>query len=169
MWLGGEDHRTARPSSSHADEGLGDTIQFARYVPMLAERGARVILVVQDPLHRLLSGLSGVSQCVPMSAASTLPAFDLHCPVSQPAAGLRNPSRYHSVGDIVSAFPGAKPACRRGKIASALVTRFRVGLVWSGSPANTNDLNRSMSLRTLSRILDVDATFISLQKDPRPE
>ena len=47
-----------------ADEGLGDTIQFVRYVPMLIERGARVVLVVQNPLHQLLSGLAGVSLCL---------------------------------------------------------------------------------------------------------
>jgi hypothetical protein len=47
--------------------------------------------------------------------------------------------------------------------------KLRVGLVWSGSPTHTNDVNRSTSLRSLSRILDVDATFISLQTDPRPD
>ena len=47
--------------------------------------------------------------------------------------------------------------------------RLRVGLVWSGNPKHRNDHNRSTSLRTLSGILDVDATFVSLQKDPRPD
>jgi Glycosyltransferase family 9 (heptosyltransferase) len=46
-------------------------------------------------------------------------------------------------------------------------SKLRVGLVWSGSVAHTNDHNRSIPLRTLSRILDVDATFVSLQKDLR--
>ena len=62
------------------DEGLGDTIQFARYVPMLAERGARVILFVQDAVVPLLSGLPGVSQCVSSSTPARL-GFDLHCPL----------------------------------------------------------------------------------------
>jgi len=47
--------------------------------------------------------------------------------------------------------------------------RLRVGLVCSGNPNHRNDRNRSMSLRMLSRILDVDASFVSLQKDPRPD
>jgi ADP-heptose:LPS heptosyltransferase len=47
--------------------------------------------------------------------------------------------------------------------------RLRVGLVWSGNPKHRNDHNRSMPLRTLSGILDADATFVSLQKDPRPQ
>ena len=46
--------------------------------------------------------------------------------------------------------------------------RLRVGLVWSGTPTHGNDRNRSMSLRTMSAILDADARFISLQKEPRP-
>ncbi|MFX7768552.1 hypothetical protein ABTK15_21330, partial [Acinetobacter baumannii] len=47
-------------------------------------------------------------------------------------------------------------------------TRLRVGLVWSGDPSHVNDETRSIPLRTLSRILDVDADFVSLQKAPRP-
>jgi hypothetical protein len=46
---------------------------------------------------------------------------------------------------------------------------LRVGLVWSGNPKHVNDGNRSMPLGVLSRILDVDATFVSLQKNPRPQ
>ena len=64
--------------------------------PMVAARGARVILVVHDALCPLLSGLPGVSQCLPFSAG-TLPAFDMHCPMSQPAAGVRDEARHHSV------------------------------------------------------------------------
>jgi Glycosyltransferase family 9 (heptosyltransferase) len=47
--------------------------------------------------------------------------------------------------------------------------RLRVGLVWSGNPQHSNDRNRSIPLRMLSRILDVDATFVSLQKDVRAD
>ena len=47
--------------------------------------------------------------------------------------------------------------------------KLRVGLVWSGNTSYRNDRNRSMSFRTLSGVLDVDATFVSLQKDPRAE
>jgi ADP-heptose:LPS heptosyltransferase len=47
--------------------------------------------------------------------------------------------------------------------------RLRVGLVWSGNPRHPRDRGRSMSFRTMARILDADATFVSLQKDPRAE
>ena len=46
---------------------------------------------------------------------------------------------------------------------------MRVGLVWSGNPGRKNDRNRSMPLRLLSGLLDVDALFVSLQTNPRPE
>ena len=47
--------------------------------------------------------------------------------------------------------------------------RLRVGLVWSGNPRHMNDRNRSIPLKTLTKVLDIDAAFISLQKEPRPE
>src|SRR5262249_11903753 len=63
-----------------ADEGFGDTIQFSRYLPMLAARGAKVILAVEDALHPVLSGLPGIHKIIPKPAPS-LPPFDLHCPI----------------------------------------------------------------------------------------
>ena len=151
----------------YADEGLGDTIQFARYVPMVAARGARVILVVQDALCPLLSGLTGVSQCLPKSAA-TLPAFDFHCPLS---------SLPLAFGTRIDTIPAENPTCRRPRRIACKAweqrlgphDRLRVGLVWSGNPNHNNDRNRSIPLRKLARILDVDATFVSLQKEPRPD
>ena len=67
MWRG-EESIEGRTILIHADEGFGDTLQFARYVPMVAARGARVILAVAAPVYPLLSGLTGVSQCIPLSA-----------------------------------------------------------------------------------------------------
>ena len=164
MWLGEEDV-DGKTVLVLADEGLGDTIQFVRYVPMLAERGARVVLAVQPSLQRLLSGLSGVSQCVPTS--STLPAFELHCPVS--SLPLAFATRLDTIPSATPYLPSpARSLVQAWEDRLGPHGKLRVGLVWSGSPANTNDVNRSISLRLLSRILDVDATFISLQKDPRP-
>jgi tetratricopeptide (TPR) repeat protein len=166
MWLG-TGPIAGKTVLVYADEGIGDAIQFSRYVPMLAARGARVILVVEDAVHPLLSGLSGVTQCLPKSAAA-LPAFDLHCPNSS------LPLAFATRLDTIPAEKSYLPAPAVGRVQAwedrlGAHDRLRVGLVWSGNPKHHNDRNRSIRLRMLGRILDVDATFVSLQKDPRPD
>jgi tetratricopeptide (TPR) repeat protein len=149
-----------------ADEGLGDTIQFARYVPLVAARGARVILAVEETARALLSDLPGVSQCVRKSA-SGLPAFDLHCPMSglPPAFG----TRLDNIPSDVPYLPAPPPhLVQAWKDRLGAHGKLRVGLVWSGNPQHGNDHNRSIPLRALLPLLDLDATFVSLQKDPRP-
>ena len=94
-----------------ADEGLGDTIQFVRYVPMLTARGARVILLVDEPTQPLLSGLSGVIQCISKSAGVSLPAFDMHCPIC--SLPLAFGTRLDSIPSFASYLPApAEKRCR---------------------------------------------------------
>ena len=166
MWRG-EEAIEGKTILVHVDEGFGDTIQFARYVPMLAARGACVILVVDGPAYALLSDLAGVSQCFAYPA-STLPSFDFHCPMS--SLPLAFATRLDSIPPGVSYLPApteSRVQAWENRLGSH--RRLRVGLVWSGNPNHRNDSNRSIPLRKLSRILDADATFISLQKDPRPD
>ena len=165
MWLG-EVSVEGKTVLVQEDEGLGDTIQFVRYVPMLAARGARVILVVRDSVYPLLAGLQGVAQCFPKSVQS-LPAFDLHCPIcSLPRAFGTRLDTIPSAIAYLPDPPGGSVRAWESRIGPR--RKLRVGLVWSGNPEHDNDHNRSIPLRTLARILDVDATFVSLQKDPRP-
>jgi tetratricopeptide (TPR) repeat protein len=169
MWLG-NGALEGKTILIGADEGFGDTIQFARYVPMVAERGARVVLVVQDPLHLLMSGLPGVSQCLPISATktNTLPAFDIHCPMmSLPLAFGTKLDTIPAPTSYLSVPPEARVQAWEDRLGPH--DRLRVGLVWSGNPRHRNDHNRSLPLRALARIFGVDATFVSLQKDSRPD
>ena len=168
MWLGHEslENKTLLIA---ADEGLGDTIQFVRYVPVAASLGARIILVVQDSLQPLLSDLPGISQCIPMSAASSLPAFDLHCPTM--SLPLAFGTRLDSIPAPRSYLPPS-PRAGRARIWEERLgphDRLRVGLVWSGNPRHPDDHNRSIPLRVFSRMLDMNAVFISLQKDPKSD
>jgi tetratricopeptide (TPR) repeat protein len=149
------------------DEGSGDTIQFVRYVPMLAARGARIILMVADTLCPLLSGLAGVSECVPFSA-TTLPAFDMYCPIT--SLPLAFGTKLDTIPSETAYLPA--PAASRLQIWEDRLgphDRLRVGLVWSGNPKHVNDHNRSLPLSALVQLLDLDATFVSLQKDLKPE
>ncbi|MGA7803240.1 tetratricopeptide repeat protein [Bradyrhizobium sp.] len=166
MWFGREPV-AGRTVVVCSDEGFGDSIQFARYVPMLAARGARVILMVEPALCPILSGLNGVSQCLPRLPDTVLPPFDFHVPIS--SLPLAFETRLDTIPAATSYL--AAPDAERAQAWDNRLGRrhkMRVGLVWSGDPRHWNDRNRSMPFRMLSRILDVDATFVSLQKEPRP-
>ncbi|MDU6243732.1 MAG: tetratricopeptide repeat-containing glycosyltransferase family protein, partial [Bradyrhizobium sp.] len=164
-WLGNEDI-SGKTILIEEDEGFGDTIQFARYIPQVAARGAKVILVVREALRPLMTGIAGVSQCLAFKPELQRPAFDMHCPVmSLPLA----------FGTTLETIPPATylpppPADRVSAWEQRLGShqRLRVGLVWSGNPHQGNDRHRSMPLSTLLPLLDLDADFISLQKEPRP-
>jgi tetratricopeptide (TPR) repeat protein len=163
MWLGKEPIE-GKTILIHVDEGLGDTIQFVRYVPDVAARGARVVLAVERPIVSLLSGFPGVSRCLAFS--DPLPAFDMHCPIG--SLPLAFNTRLDTIPAATSYLPS--PPEERVQAWNTRLgprSRLRVGLVWSGSRTHRNDHNRSTSLRVLSRILDVNATFVSLQKDVR--
>jgi tetratricopeptide (TPR) repeat protein len=162
LWLGA-DAIAGKTLLLHCDQGLGDTIQFLRYVPLVAARGARVVLEVDQTLHELCSELPGVSQLIARGEA--LPASDFHCPLgSLPLA----------FDTTLATIPQAVPYLLVGDKAAAWKDRLgsmkspRVGLVWAGNPNHNNDRNRSVPLETLLPLLDVKAQFFSLQKDVRP-
>jgi tetratricopeptide (TPR) repeat protein len=148
----------------HSEQGLGDAIQFCRYVPLVAELGTRVVLEVDSRLHELMSSLDGAAQVV--SAGDALPEFDLHCPL------LSLPRAFNTV---LATVPAQAPylhasAERLAKWSARLgpKTGLRVGLIWSGNRAHHRDQARSIEFSTLMPLLDVPATFFSLQKDVRP-
>jgi hypothetical protein len=161
MWLGVENIE-GKTILVCADEGLGDTIQFVRYAPMLAALGARVILLPQESLYPLLSGLPGVAQCLP-NLDRGLPAFDVHCPIMSLPLAFR--TTLETIPAPTSYLP--TPAEDRRQVWEDRLgqhDRLRVGMVWSGNPKHKNDHNRSIPLRTFSSILVADASFVSLQK-----
>jgi tetratricopeptide (TPR) repeat protein len=148
----------------HAEQGFGDTIQFVRYVALVAERGAaKVIVEVQRELVPLLSGMAGSTAVVPRGAP--LPDFDLHCPLlSLPLAFATE------LGTIPARVPYLAPPQANIAVWRDRLPRPRplIGLAWSGDRNHDNDLNRSISLETLAPLLDrVDVAFVSLQHDVR--
>jgi Flp pilus assembly protein TadD len=153
----------------HAEQGFGDTMQFCRYAPLAAARELRVIMEVQKPLVRLLSGLPGVELVI--ARGEELPPFDLHCPMlSMPLA----------LGTTLMTIPGATPslhaddgqvAAWRARLAAMANQGPRIGLVWAGYPAihspvqAARDRRRSLAPDRLAPLFDLPGVhFFSLQK-----
>jgi len=149
----------------HAEQGLGDTIQFARYAPLVAAAGATVVLEVQPELKSLLARLGGATTV--MARGEPLPPFDVHAPLgSLPLALKTEPSTvppqipYLSVDEAQV----AKWSNRLGTLPQP-----RIAIVWLGNPTHDNDRNRSIELARLAPLFDVPASFVSVQRDVRGE
>ncbi|BAM89348.1 putative TPR domain protein [Bradyrhizobium oligotrophicum S58] len=164
-WLGKEDI-AGKTILIEEDEGFGDNIQFARYLPMVAARGAKVILVVREPLRALMAGIEGVSQCLAFAPDLQRPAFDMHCPVMSLPLAFGTTLDTIPPASYLPPLPADRIAAWEARLGPH--DRLRVGLVWSGNPHQANDRNRSMPLATLLPLLDVEADFFSLQKELRP-
>ena len=148
----------------HAEQGLGDTIQFVRYVPLIARRGATVILECQAGLVELLRNIEGVARIV--ARGDLLPAFDLHCPLlSLPLAFATE------LATIPAKVPYIQPQEQRA-------TRWRGGCrttagcvsgsAGPGTPDHLNDHNRSIPLERFATLLAAPSVdFVSLQRDVR--
>jgi tetratricopeptide (TPR) repeat protein len=164
LWLGDES-LDGKTILLHAEQGYGDTIQFVRYAPLVAARGAKVVLEVQPELTRLLSAMPGVAAVIGRGAP--LPRFDCHCPLlSLPLACASEPATIPAgVSYIAAADADIALWSRR-----LPERRPLVGLAWSGERSHDNDLNRSLRFETLLPLLDMtNVTFVSLQHDVREE
>lgn len=131
------------------EQGLGDTLQFARYARELVAQGAQVALAVPTQLHRLLASLGpGVRV---LTEGDPMPPVDFKCPLLSLPARLRA-----TVESIPSAVPYLRPPesrvleWRRRLAATPAMPRRRLGLVFSGNAAHGNDRFRSIALETLA-------------------
>ncbi len=160
----------------HAEQGLGDTIQFVRYLEQLKDLGATIILRVQPPLLGLLSDYPGANSVIDSQAP--VPAFDFHIPLlslphqlytRHPAIPAShhylkvNPAKVAQWSAWLSAMLNRKPATHTTPEKRKPI----VGLCWSGSTYHLNDQHRSMRLAQWSALLNQDCIFISLQKEIR--
>lgn len=138
----------------HAEQGLGDTLQFIRYVPLVAARGATVVVVVQPSLRRLLEGMPGASRL--LACGESLPAFDLFSPL------LSLPGIFATA---LTTIPPALPyrLTHMPRPAGPL----RVGLVWAGNSDFIEDRKRSLPPELLSELMLPGVDLFSLQLQPR--
>jgi len=147
----------------HAEQGLGDSLQFLRYVPMVQAAGGRVILDIPPRLRRLTEQLPGIEELV--MSGDPLPECEWQCPLmSLPLA----------FGTTVESIPAQAPYLSIPE--SALWTAgslawpdrgLRVGIAWAGSPSHPNNRFRSLALAALEPLFQVrGADFFSLQMGP---
>lgn len=144
----------------HAEQGLGDTLQFLRYVPLVRAAGGEVVLEVQPQLRRLALELHGVAEVV--AAGEPLPTFDWYCPLmSLPLVfgttleNIPEPALYRMVATAAAEKAANFPWQEEG---------LRVGLVWAGSVSHVRDRFRSIAPEMLEPLLGVErAHFFPLQ------
>jgi tetratricopeptide (TPR) repeat protein len=163
LWLG-EEELGGRTILLHAEQGFGDAIQFARYVPLLAARGARVVLEVPPQLTRLLSSVEGAALVVGRGEA--LPPFDFHCPLlSLPLAFKTRPDTIPA--GVPYLFASADRVAKWKQSLPQTGMR-RIGVAWAGNPNFKGDRTRSIGLARLAPLLSAGGTaFFSLQRELR--
>lgn len=145
----------------HAEQGLGDTIQFVRFLPQAAARGGRILLETQPPLAGVLR--DAFPDLTVIARGEPLPPFDRHLPLLSLPAVLG--------GETGAAVPylRADPAAAARWAARLAGPGRAVGLVWSGNPAHRADRLRSIpAAQMLDRLTAAPVRLFALQKDPRP-
>jgi Flp pilus assembly protein TadD len=144
-----------------AEQGLGDTIHFIRYLPRVAQFGGRVLVEAPEPLIRLLRQLPGAEQWIPKG--QPLPRFDVQCPLmSLPGIFGTTPSTIPPLNDLLRPDPELAEAWRRRMRQKP--PGLNVGLAWAGSTKHKNDRNRSIPLSLLAPLAAPGVQFYSLQK-----
>ncbi|MES2978431.1 MAG: tetratricopeptide repeat-containing glycosyltransferase family protein [Pseudomonadota bacterium] len=162
LWLGVQDI-AGKTLLLHAEQGLGDTIQFCRYAGLVKEKGAKVVLEVPKALFGLLGRLDGVDELV--EQGKTLPAFDFHCPLlSLPLAFKTDLTSIPSPEAYLAA---TADKCQEWSQRLGPKTKRRVGFVWSGSAVHKNNHNRSLTVQQLLRHMPECHEYVSLQKEAR--
>ncbi len=143
-----------------AEQGLGDTIQFSRFIPVLAQRGAAVTLACDRRLHDLMRSLPGIAAVVERDSA--LPEYDFWVDqMTLPLLLGTLPDTIPSPHGYLSAEPN-ETAVWRSRIGPGAI-----GLVWAGNPDHSNDQRRSTTFETFAPLLAQGGRFVSLQAGPR--
>lgn len=145
----------------HAEQGLGDTIQFIRYAPLAAQRGARVLLECQQELFRLLTNVTGIDQLV--VRGNSLPEFHVQVPLM---------SLPRIFGTTRETIPASVPYLTAPESLIQLQvpvgTKLKIGIVWAANSQHKGVRRRSCSLKHFVRLFKLPNTaFYSLQKGPQ--
>jgi FkbM family methyltransferase len=143
----------------YTEQGLGDIILFARYLPLAVSKAGRVIVAAHPRMRRLLESIEGIT--IVSIRAVPLPDFDVHCPL------LSLPRAFATRLDCI---PATVPYLRVNAAERARWDRriggdsLRVGIVWAGNPATKRDRFRSPGLTSVAPLFSVPGVdFVVLQ------
>ncbi len=145
-----------------AEQGLGDTIQFARFLPALADRGGRVILACAPTLIPLLRGLPGIADIVSRDAPPPLHdcfVFQMSLPrlLGTTVTTIPMPDGYLTADPARALLPPDRSTVQR-----------RIGLAWAGNPEHHNDARRSIPTRALAPLVALEGIeWVNLQRGAR--
>jgi len=157
LWLGHQDPAGAT-LLLHSEQGYGDILQFCRYAPLLARRGARVIVEVPAPLHPLLQSLEGVAEV--REPTREMPIYDLHTPML--TLPLACATRLDTIPSEAPYLAPPRSALAEWSQRLPPGGGRRIGIAWSGNPKHGNDARRSIGLERLAPLLS-EASHASVQ------
>jgi predicted O-linked N-acetylglucosamine transferase (SPINDLY family) len=152
----------------HDEQGLGDTLQFVRYLPQVKALCAKVILETRNELVDLLCAAPGIDQLITRSSDGQPKAeYDHYIPLMS-LPGLFGTTRQTIPRQVPYVFADAvKSALWRTRLQN---DRPKIGLLWAGRPQHTNDHNRSCPLTTFLPLMRLKGLrFVGLQKGPAAE
>ncbi len=144
----------------HTEQGAGDAIQFIRYIPLVAKRCRRIILICMPELIPIFKNVAGIDLLIPPGELK-LSEFDVYAPLM---------SLPYILGTTLETIPAAPSylKCTNTNVMNISDTGYKVGIVWGGSPTHKNDRNRSCKLTDFLPILQMPGVkFYSLQKGER--
>lgn len=162
LWLG-EKSLSGQTVLVHAEQGLGDSIQFCRYLPDVAALGAKVIFEIHSSLISLFNQLTGIEHFIEQGADS--PPIDYHVPLLSLPLAFRTTVRSIPAKQAYLQAGTEQVAQWKSRLGHQSVPR--IGLVWSGAVTYKRDQKRSIPLETLLADLPQGVEYVSLQKDVR--
>lgn len=144
-----------------ADQGLGDTIQFIRYAPLLKQQGATVVAAVQPALRELLKNCPGVDALVPL--ADSFPPHDYYSLLLSLPAFLTP-----HIASIPQGVPYIQADARlieKWRPRMEAIAGFKIGIAWQGNPEYELDRYRSVPLRQFEQLAKIPGVqLVSLQR-----
>jgi tetratricopeptide (TPR) repeat protein len=164
LWLG-ENSLKNKTILIHSEQGLGDTLQFSRYINLLRDLSCTVLLEVEKPLVTIMNSLLPKENI--FEKGTQLPEFDYHCPMMSLPLAFKTIGITHIKND-----PYLKPdasAVARWSTVLGKSNKTRIGLAWRGNPNHVKNNMRSIELKELIPQLSRRFDWISLEINPSDE